>query len=73
MFAYVTTPDWDEFLEIREELYLRMMDIVAGSGTSIAFPSQTLYMGRDSGLDADRTPRAEARDRADRAQGPSAG
>ena len=27
------------------------MDIVNESGTGFAFPSQTLYFGRDSGLD----------------------
>jgi MscS family membrane protein len=37
------------------------MDIVAASGTGFAFPSQTLYMGRDEGLDPARVAEAEAR------------
>ena len=52
VYAYVQTRDWAEFLAIREDLLLRIMDIVAQSGTSFAFPSQTLYVARDGGLDA---------------------
>lgn len=59
IFTYITTEDWSEFLAIREDIFLRVMDIVAASGTGFAFPSQTLYLGRDSGLDADKTGHAE--------------
>jgi MscS family membrane protein len=59
IFAYVLTPDFNEFLVIREELYLRMMEVIEEAGTSFAFPSQTLYLGRDSGLDQERVRRAE--------------
>ena len=52
--AYVTTSDWAEFLGVREDLYLQMMDLVEASGTGFAFPSQTLYLGKDEGLDAER-------------------
>jgi MscS family membrane protein len=37
------------------------MDIVEEAGTSFAFPSQTVYRGRDSGLDAERGREAKAR------------
>jgi MscS family membrane protein len=60
VFAYALTADWAEFLGIREDVFLRMMDIVERSGTGFAFPSQTLYLGRDGGLDAERTRTAEA-------------
>ncbi len=49
VFAYIRTSDWSEFLGIREEIFLRMMEIVAESGAGFAFPSQTLYMARDAG------------------------
>jgi MscS family membrane protein len=52
--AYVTTSDWAEFLGVREDLYLRMMDLVEASGTGFAFPSQTLYVGKDDGIDGER-------------------
>ena len=47
--AYVLTASVDEFLEIRESLLLRVMDVVSKAGTGFAFPSQTLYMSRDHG------------------------
>ena len=52
--AYVNTTDWAEFLGIREDIFLRIMDIIDGSGSGFAFPSQTLYMGKDDGLKAER-------------------
>jgi MscS family membrane protein len=57
--SYVLTRDSDEFNAIREDLLLRVMEIVENSGSSFAFPSQTLYMSRDSGLDKDKTAAAE--------------
>ena len=61
IFAYASTNDWNEFLKIREDIYLRTMDIVAASGTGFAFPSQTLYFGRDGGLDGNRSREAVSR------------
>jgi MscS family membrane protein len=69
VFAYVLTSEWDEFLKVREDILLRMMDIVRASGTGFAFPSQTLYLGRDGGLDGERARNAEAEVRAWRAAG----
>jgi len=50
VFSYVLTRDFNEFAAVREDLLLRMMDIVVDSGSGLALPSQTLYIGRDSGL-----------------------
>jgi MscS family membrane protein len=55
VFCYVLTRDGAEFLAIQEDLLLRIMDIVAASGTGFAFPSRALYLSRDSGLDKERT------------------
>ena len=41
VFAYVLTRDWLAFLEIQENLLLRIMDIVEASGTSVALPYPT--------------------------------
>jgi MscS family membrane protein len=60
VFAYILVDDWNDFLKVREDIYLRMMDIVRDSGTGFAFPSQTLYLGRDGGLDPQRSREAEA-------------
>jgi MscS family membrane protein len=55
VMAYVLTTDFATFLEIREDLYLRIMRIVRESGTGFAFPSQTLYVAPDPGRGAART------------------
>lgn len=59
VYAYISTADWNEFLAIREDLLLRIMDVVERGGSSFAFPSQTLYVDKDGGLDADRSRAAE--------------
>ena len=69
VFAYVPTADYDEFLAVREDIYLRIMDIVAQSGTGLAFPSQTTYTASDSGIDEAKRAAAEARVRAWREAG----
>lgn len=58
VFSYVLTKDFAEFTAIREDLLLRMMDIVKQAGTDFAFPSRTLYLGKDAGLDKDRSAEA---------------
>jgi MscS family membrane protein len=60
IFAYVLTSDINEFLAVQEDLLLRIMDVVEASGSGFAFPSQTIYAGKDDGLDAERTSAAEA-------------
>jgi MscS family membrane protein len=51
--VYAKTREWNDFYAIKEDVLLRVGDIVKQSGTSFAFPSQTIYMGKDDGLDAD--------------------
>jgi MscS family membrane protein len=48
MQAYVLTRDYDDYAAVREDLLLRIMDIVESCGTALAFPSQTLYLARES-------------------------
>ena len=58
IFCYILTRDNDEFLAIREDLLLRIMDIVDAAGSGFAFPSQTVYLGRDTGVDKEKAERA---------------
>ncbi len=60
IFAYGIADNWGEFLGIQEDVLLRIKQIVEESGTGFAFPSQTTYLSRDEGLDAERTAAAEA-------------
>jgi MscS family membrane protein len=52
IFAYVLTSDAPTFLEIQEDLLLRIMDILEASGAVIAFPTSTMRLTRESGGDA---------------------
>jgi MscS family membrane protein len=69
VFAYARTTDFDEFLAVREDVYLRIMDVVAESGSGFAFPSQTAYLARDSGLDGSKGLAAQERVRGWRERG----
>ena len=53
--CYILTRDFNEFAAVREDLLLRMMEVVRESGTNFALPSQTLYLGRDLGLEKEKT------------------
>ncbi|MDJ0683833.1 MAG: mechanosensitive ion channel family protein [Alphaproteobacteria bacterium] len=57
---YALTRDWNEFHALREDVFLRIDDLVEASGVGYAFPSQTLYLTRDPAPDAERTAAAEA-------------
>jgi MscS family membrane protein len=48
MQAYVLTRDYDDFTIVREDLLLRVMDIIAACGCSLAYPSQTVYLAHES-------------------------
>jgi len=47
IFAYVHAVNPDAFLEIQEQLILRLMELVDEAGAGFAFPSQTVYVARD--------------------------
>jgi MscS family membrane protein len=70
IFSYIHAWDYAGFLELQEELLLACMEIVEKSGTGFAFPSQTLYLGRDGGLNAARTREVEESIRSWRAEKP---
>jgi len=51
VFAYLLVNDHSIFLEIQEGLLMSILDIIVAAGSGLAFPSQTLYMTRDTPLD----------------------
>ena len=53
--VYALTREWNDFFAIREDVFLRIYDIVKEAGSGFAFPSRTVYLGRDDGLDAERS------------------
>jgi MscS family membrane protein len=51
VFCYILTREFNEYAAIREDLLLRMLDVVEDSGGVLALPAQTLYLSRDSGVE----------------------
>ena len=49
--SYILTRDFNEFAAVREDLLLRMMEVMEQSGSGLALPSQTLFLSRDAGLE----------------------
>lgn len=46
--------DQSVFLAIKEDILLRVEEIIIGTGSGFAFPSQTTYLARDAGVDGQR-------------------
>jgi MscS family membrane protein len=61
IYLYVKATAKPAFMEICEDLNLRIMDIVDEAGAGFAFPSQTAYLARDTAPDPDRVRAAETR------------
>jgi MscS family membrane protein len=54
LFAYGKTGDAAEFTAIRQDVILKIVDIVEAAGTGFAAPTQLMYMSRDTGIDAEK-------------------
>lgn len=50
----ITTGNLDEFLAIREELLLRIMDLVTHAGVEFAIPSRAIYAAHEQSLDREQ-------------------
>jgi len=57
--CYSDTGVWAEWHAIREDVLLRVMDIIEASGTRWALPAKTIYFARDGSLDNERRKAAE--------------
>jgi MscS family membrane protein len=58
VFSYILTRDFNEFAAVREDLLLRMLDVMEDSGGGLALPSQTLYLSRDAGVEKEKAANA---------------
>jgi len=43
-YFFTTTTIWTKFLEVREDINFKIMEIVEKNGSSFAFPSQSIYV-----------------------------
>jgi MscS family membrane protein len=57
LFAYVKTGDWIQFTAIRQDVILKIIEIVEASGTRLAAPTRLNYQSRDTGING---PKANA-------------
>ena len=60
IFAYIRCADQDTFLAVQEDLLLRIEDVIQQAGSGFAFPSNTTYLARDTGIDEENLGKAEA-------------
>jgi MscS family membrane protein len=54
LWAFVKTRDWATFTVIRQDVILKIAEIVEAAGTRFAAPTQLTYLSRDPGLDAEK-------------------
>ena len=52
--CYVNTNSFADFTGHREKIFFDLGEIVAAAGAEFAFPTQTVYTGKDSRADADK-------------------
>ncbi len=54
LWAYVKTRDWAEFTVIRQDVILKIAEIVETAGTRFAAPTQLTYLSEDAGVDPEK-------------------
>lgn len=59
--CYITAANNDEATDIKEDLNLRVMEIIDKAGTGMAFPSQTVYFAKDTPPQKIKTEAAHAK------------
>ena len=47
VLCFTSTKDWDKYLEIKEDLAIKIKDSVEKLGLSFAFPSQSIYIEKN--------------------------
>ncbi len=43
IYCFTVTTKWGEYLEVKEDINFKIMDILAEEGVSVAFPSKSIY------------------------------
>lgn len=52
VFAYIAARDWNDFLEIQEELLIQIRQASASAGVAFALPSRAIYVTDDARIGA---------------------
>jgi MscS family membrane protein len=48
IYTFTRTTDWATYHEVKEDVLIKVMDIIASYNADIAFPTQTLKVEMDS-------------------------
>ena len=59
VYAYILESDYGAFLAIQEQLLLQVMDVLERTGATVAQPTQTTLVTRDSWVDPEKAAAAE--------------
>ena len=51
VYVFTRTTNWAEFNNIKEEILLRIAEIIEQHGAEIAFPTQTLHLMEEPGVE----------------------
>jgi MscS family membrane protein len=54
LWAYGKTGDWTEFTAIRQDVILKIAEIVEAAGTRFAAPTQLTYLAGDQAVDSEK-------------------
>jgi MscS family membrane protein len=54
LWAFVTTADWTQFTVVRQDVILKIAEIVEAAGTRLAAPTQLTYLSRDADVDREK-------------------
>jgi len=49
-YAYIDTTDWDEYLQLAEELNIWILEIIAQAGTSLSLPARSLHIEQSADI-----------------------
>jgi MscS family membrane protein len=49
VYGYLDTKEWPVYLELAEELNMRILEIVAQAGTTLSLPARTLHIEQTDG------------------------
>ena len=50
IYCFTTTVKWDEYHAVKHDVLVRIMDIIAGHGAEIAFPTSTIHLAKSAVL-----------------------
>jgi MscS family membrane protein len=57
LWAYIKTGDWAQFTGIRQDVILKIVEIIEAAGTHLAAPTRLTYLSGDVRINAEKDDR----------------